>query len=295
MGLGPKFVSEEVVNIDWKLYELNGRFYRGRPKDGSIRAVDIPPFLSALLEWQIDTHPTRRCSCQNEEEPWCPGTEYVFLTAENAHRSRSNYGERVVRPAADGWHPGRNGRYGRPSMPVLVDASAPFPGVSLPPWPPAVAGEPYEPPAGRGKQRLVTREGFGRCQSCARSTALKLDGTLIRHTSDGEKCPGSLRPPGELPPLANWLPLIPGLTEHGQRHGHQVRLDDLNVRYALQAERMGHEVPGMRGVYTHIADEWRADLRSGLQRIWEETLEARARLSPHSAVPLLDDLLAPYR
>lgn len=48
-----------------------------------------------------------------------------------------------------------------------------------------------------------------------------------------------------------------------KRHAHQVLLDDLNVRYVLQAERTGHEVPGMR-VYTHIAPEWRVDLVRGL-------------------------------
>ena len=51
--------------------------------------------------------------------------EYVFLAAGNAHHRRSNYSSRIVRPAADGWYPGRNGRYGSPYMPVLVDASAP--------------------------------------------------------------------------------------------------------------------------------------------------------------------------
>jgi hypothetical protein len=180
-------------------------------------------------------------------------------------------------------------------MPVLVDASAPFPGVPLPPWPPAAEGKPYVPPTGRGKQRPVVKDGFGRCQECARSTALKLDGTLIRHKSDGEECSGALRPPAELPPPANWLPLLPGLTPHGLRHGHQTWLDDLNVRYALVAERMGHEVPGMRGVYSHIADEWRVDLIERLQERWEASLDARARLSAHSAVPLLDDLLAAHR
>jgi hypothetical protein len=65
--------------------------------------------------------------------------------------------------------------------------------------------------------------------------------------------PGSLLASAELPAVANWLPLLLGLTEHGQRHAHQILMDDLNVRYVLQAERMGHEVPGMRGIYTHIA------------------------------------------
>lgn len=66
---------------------------------------------------------------------------------------------------------------------------------------------------------------------------------------------------------------------------HQVLLDDLNVRYVLQAEPMGHEVPGMRGIYTHIAPEWRTDLVSGLQRVWDESLAARLAIAPRSAVP----------
>jgi integrase len=295
MGLGPKCVSELLVNIHWKLYELNGRFYRGRPKDGSIRDADIPPFLWSLLEWQIDTHPDRKCTCANEDEPWCPGMEYVFLAPGNAHHRRSNYSSRVVRPAADGWHPGREGRYGQPPMPVLVDMGAAWPGVPLSSWPAAVPGQPYAPPTGRGVARLVAREGFGRCPACARSTQLRLDGTLINHRTGDERCPGSTMVPGDLPAVASWLPLLAGLTEHGQRHAHQTLLDDLNIRYVLQADRMGHEVPGMRGVYKHIAPEWRADLMNGLQRVWEESLDQRALYSPRSAVPLLDGLLAAHR
>ena len=295
MGLGPKFVSQALVNIHWKLYELNGRFYRGRPKDGSIRDADIPPFLASLLEWQIDTHPDRKCSCRNDAAPWCPGMEYVFLTPGNAHHRRSNYGARIVRPAADAWYPGREDRYGHSAMPVLVDASAPWPGVPLSPWPPAVAAHPYEPPTGRGIARLAAREGFGRCSVCARSTQLRQDGTLINHKSGPDRCAGSLLPPADLPAVASWLPLLTGLTEHGQRHAHQTMLDDLNIRYVLQAERMGHEVPGMRGIYKHIAPEWRVDLVNGLQRVWEVSVAARATIAPRSAVPLLDRLLAGHR
>jgi hypothetical protein len=218
--------------------------------------------------------------------------EYVFLTPEGAHHRRSNYGARIVRPAADGWFPGREDRYGNLARPVLVDASAPWPGVPLSPWPPAVQGEPYAPPTGRGIARLAVREGFGRCSVCARSTQLRQDGTLINHKSGPGRCAGSLLAPADLPAVANWLPLLPGLTEHGQRHAHQVMLDDLNTRYVLQAERMGHEVPGMRGIYTHIAPQWRVDLVGGLQRTWEESLAERAKMSPRSAVPLLDGLLA---
>jgi len=292
MGLIPECVSDTVMNIDWKLYELNGRFYRGRPKDGSIRPTDLPPFLAELLRWQLDARPNKKCTCRNTEKPWCPGRKYVFLTPSNGHHRRSNYGARIVRPAADGAFPAREGKDAHPAMPVLVDASAPFPGVPLSPWPPAVAGEPYNPPTGRGIARMVAKDGFGRCSVCSRATQLRKDGLLILHGTKDDRCPGSEQLPADPPPLASWLPLIPGLTEHGQRHAHQTMMDDLNIRYVLQAERMGHEVPGMRGVYKHIAPEWRTDLVDGLQRLWEKSLDNRIKISRRSSVPLLDRVLA---
>ena len=197
-----------------------------------------------------------------------------------------------MRPAADGWYPQRNGRYGRSAAPVLVDASAPWPGVPLSPWPPAIPGEPYTPPVGRGIPRLAGKDGSGRCPVCNQTISLRRDGTLIRHKIGAERCTGSEEPPGEGISLASWLPLRPGLTPHGLRHGHQTWLDDLGIRYILQSERMGHEVPGMRGVYTHISLRMRTELRDGLQELWETSLYERAGLSERSAVAVLDELLA---
>ena len=48
-GLPPGCVGGDTIDIDWKLYDLEARFYRGRPKDGSIRTADVPPFLAELL------------------------------------------------------------------------------------------------------------------------------------------------------------------------------------------------------------------------------------------------------
>ena len=63
----------------------------------------------------------------------------------------------------------------------------------------------------------------------------------------------------------------------------------------LAEQRLGHEVPGMRGLYAHTSDRMRGGLRQALQIRWEESLEARAAISPHSPVPLLDSLLASFR
>ena len=69
----------------------------------------------------------------------------------------------------------------------------------------------------------------------------------------------------------------------------------LGIRYVLQSERMGHEVPGMRGVYSHVTPGMRAELKAGLQGLWEQSLGERARLAPTSRVAVLDELLAPQR
>jgi hypothetical protein len=124
---------------------------------------------------------------------------------------------------------------------------------------------------------------------------LRRDGKLIGHQAGGLRCPGSGQEPAEPVPVASWLPLCPGLTPHGLRHGHQTWLDDLGVRYALQSERMGHEVPGMRGVYSHITPGMRADLAAGLEGLWEASLEERARISRRSPVQVLDTLLTSFR
>jgi hypothetical protein len=38
-----------TLDIDRKLYELGARFYQGQPKNGSIRSVEVPPFLADPL------------------------------------------------------------------------------------------------------------------------------------------------------------------------------------------------------------------------------------------------------
>jgi integrase len=288
LGLSPSHVRTEELKVAWKLYELNGRFYRGRPKDGSIRAIDAPPFLNDLLS---RVRPAR-CQCKGTGT-WCSGGDFMFLSPERTHFRRSNYSVRLFRPAADGWYP-KNGR--KPTMPVLVDVSRGFPGVPVAPWPAAKPDEQFEPPTGRGHVRLVTLgDGRARCSVCQRTQLLRIDGTVIAHTVGGGRCAGGAQLPADDVPLASWAPLVPGATPHGLRHGHQPMMDNAGVHYVLQAERMGHEVPGMRGTYAHPTQEMRDILVTALQQLWEQALAARARLAPRSPVRVLDELLRPYQ
>ncbi|MUN39418.1 hypothetical protein [Actinomadura litoris] len=63
------------------------------------------------------------------------------------------------------------------------------------------------------------------------------------------------------------------------------------VPEVLQAERLGHTLPGIRGVYSHVSDAMRTELKAKLQRRWEEALRERLLLSATSPVPLLNELL----
>lgn len=288
VGLTAGCVRDDYLDIAWKLYELDGRFYRGRPKDGSIRRADLPPFLADMLSRHRATA-ERRCSCTSADSPWCSGDEYVFLGPQGGHFRRSNYSERSLRPAADGWYPSHGKR---PRMPVLACADSVFPGRPLPPWPPAEPGMPFVPPTGRGVPRLASDATTGRCPACRRALRRRLDGNIIRHSLDGAQCPGSGQRPAEDMSLASWLPVLPGLTAHGFRHGHQTWMDEDRIADVLKSERMGHEVPGMRGVYGHVAKGMRDELKAALQKRWTDALQERAVLSPTSSVRTLDALLA---
>jgi hypothetical protein len=48
----------------------------------------------------------------------------------------------------------------------------------------------------------------------------------------------------------------------------------------------------MRGVYSHITPRMRAELRDGLQELWERSLYERAVLAERSVVAVLDGILA---
>jgi Phage integrase family len=96
-------------------------------------------------------------------------------------------------------------------------------------------------------------------------------------------------------PLACWLPIRQGLTPHGLRHSHKTWMAEDGIPEILAEQRLGHQVPGMRGLYAHASDRMRDDLKQALQARWQESLNDRAAINERSPVPLLDQLLAPLR
>jgi len=266
-GSGPGFQADvDLIRVGQDVAEgvppVGGKFYRIPPKDDSYRSLDWEPCLPVDLPPFLAALLARqaqscpRRTCACIAEHGGSGL-YLFPSPDGRHHRRSNYGRRVFRPACDGRHEPVNG--GPPRI-VTVKATA-WPGVPFAVWPAAILDkESRSSPA-----RYVPPRGRG-----------------IRTVPDGV-------------PVASWLPLVPGLTAHGLRHGHRTWMAEDGIPDTLAEQRLGHEVPGMRGLCTHVSDRMRDALAQALQARWEDSLRARAAIRPHSPAPLLDELLAPHR
>lgn len=293
IGLEGEFILPELINLEWQLREINGKFYRLPPKDDSYRStnwepgipIDLPPFLGTLL---ASAPSGGRCRCERLHDG---SARYRFTGPDGGHYRRSDYARRVFRPACDGRYPSEKGKPGR----LVVVDTATWPGQPVAAWPPVVGGMPFEPPSGRGNAKLINGNDSGRCPTCGRSFPRRTDGGLITHKSRSEPCPGSGGPPLEDPALAVWLPIKPKLTPHGLRHSHKTWMIEDGVPEILAEIRLGHDVPGMRGLYSHVSNRMRDELKEALQARWDESLRARAVFAPTSAVPTLDKLLTPIR
>ncbi len=72
--------------------------------------------------------------------------------------------------------------------------------------------------------------------------------------------------------------------DHSGRHSGGL-LVSASARPVLAEQRLGHEVPGMRGLYTHVSDRMRETLVKALQARWEDSLRARAAIRPTPPSP----------
>lgn len=311
LGLQRKYVKLRKLRVDWQL-QLDGKvWYMQPPKDDSHRDIDLPRFLEELLARQIAADPERRCPCkprkiEGQPEQPCQGGGFLFLGPKGAHLEDSKWAQRYFNPAADGRYTSPKGQRSPTTKPVLVDAGGVWPGVPLPAWPRAVPGRPFEPPPARGSERRPAVLGVNAASSKAQLVEFAVTQGMARPVAEAmtrkEILAEVVAPHRKAASgvVASWLPVCEGLTPHGMRHGHSTLLDGLGTPVRLRDDRMGHTSPGMqrgsmRRRYTHIAKEWRTQLRKELQEVWEQALAERAWWSLHSPVAVLDELLAPFR
>jgi integrase len=251
IGLERDYLHPDQIHVEWQLRELRGRFYRLPPKDDSYRSPAWEPCVP------VDLPPflAELLARQVQDHPYdtCPCQPVHGGTGRYVFRSpdRAHY---------------RRSNYGRrvfrPACDGRIDASGANPGrlviADTTTWPgtPLAFHKPAEPGA----------------------------------TYSPPQGRGIQRIPEDTP-TACWLPIKPGLTTHGLRHGHKTWMAEDGIPEILSEQRLGHEVPGMRGLYAHASDRMRTQLKAALQARWEESLQERRAINPNSPVPLLNELL----
>ena len=93
-------------------------------------------------------------------------------------------------------------------------------------------------------------------------------------------------------------PAIPAVEEmagediYRLRHWHKAKLDEPGdiPRVAIE-ERMGHELPGVEGVYSEVTVPMEERIVEYLQRVWEKEVVGAGLWMPPFPMPLPDDLL----
>jgi hypothetical protein len=76
-------------------------------------------------------------------------------------------------------------------------------------------------------------------------------------TGSPRGCPPTspaLRPACDGHAKRGWQPLIPGFRFHDLRHTHRTWMDEDGIAEALKCQRLGHQLPGIRGVYAHATE-----------------------------------------
>jgi integrase len=253
IGLERDYLHKSEIHIEWQLREIAGRFHRIPPKDDSYRSPNWEPCLPVDLPAFL----AGLLAFQQKE------ASSRRCTCAREHEGSGRY----LFLGTDGGHhrrsnyarrifrPACDGRYppvaGNPAKVVIADTSV-WPGVPVAVWP--------APPA-RGAAKYEPPRGRG-----------------VRTIPEGT-------------PLTCWLPVKPGLTPHGLRHSHKTWMTEDGIPEILAEQRLGHEVPGMRGLYAHVSDTMRENLKVALQTRWEASLQARIAIHPHSPLPILDQLM----
>jgi len=69
-----------------------------------------------------------------------------------------------------------------------------------------------------------------------------------------------------------------GLTMHGLRHSHKVWIDEDGAPRIAAEERMGHQLQGVEGVYSHTSEAMEQEIVAALQARWDRLCRERPDL-----------------
>lgn len=66
-------------------------------------------------------------------------------------------------------------------------------------------------------------------------------------------------------------PILHGMHFHDLRHTHKTWLIEDDIPEIAQAKRLGHRIPGVRGIYSHVTPAMQQRITQALQHRWEAT------------------------
>lgn len=285
VGLETAYARLGSIRVEAQLYELDtGELLHCPPKDDSYRDVDLPGWLSGLISDHITRTQPTPCECHDRTFVFggrhgatvgiAPAKVTMAQVAERAkvavgtvsnvlnHPERVAEGTRArVEEAVVELGFVRNG------VPVRRAAAAHWRRSGFAAWVFTPAASGWFPPKAPQKRRPVP------------VTAEPFPGIPVRGRNSQGRSEGS------------WEPISADLTPHGLRHSLKSLMAEFRTPEVLSHERLGHEMDGIAGRYSHVTAPMRKKLLDDLTEEWHAALDARLKMDQRSPVAVLDQLL----